>query len=152
MWTLHVAIEKEAPHATCLITPNHGETFTKLIMQFLISLFCFSWYLEIQMLSLYIKLERVWVLWSEIHYGSRVHGCICPRLKNQILNYWKLSKYSRIHIHILCVHKFVLRKSDIFYGMCKKIKKCLQRRLILPSNFVVLHKPQNISVFREMTL
>jgi hypothetical protein len=88
---------------------------------------------------------------AEIQFGSCVH--MLPPPKKHISNSQKIlpKKIAYTSRQSICFHR-VSRKTDIFYGRCKKDKTSLTKALSLALNFVFLHNPNDKLIFDAKTL
>jgi hypothetical protein len=57
-------------------------------------------------------------------------------------------KVSRAHLHILCAYQVVSRRSDLFYGLCKRQNSVLIYRFALDF-FFSIYTEQKHSGFHE---
>ena len=107
----------DLPHAKvkCNLVPSLWRLGWFMVQSLLIVRFCAT--------ARKLGVSRGKVLWQE--KSTLAPGCICTRYsKNKFWNVeisW--NKILRAYLHIVCVHKVVSRKIDMFCDVCKNDKK-----------------------------
>jgi hypothetical protein len=104
-----------------------------------------------RILSVITSIHFKLCLKSEIQFGSWVH--MLPPPKKHISNSQKIlpKKFAYTSRQSICFHR-VSRKTDIFYGRCKKDKTSLTKSLIFGTKFCLFYTAQTTSWFFMETL